>query len=229
MSVYDYTNALENYQAIQDTTSSMAGAKDKLTGELLLSLGVPASYTVGKIAVKKGADLRKLIPKTKRVERDEGEEVEETPEDVAQNEFQAADLPEAPEEMELTDFNAIPQVEHAFQNPLYNQDAEGQGIQENAIEGEEGADAGEGGAEAGEAGAEAGEAGAEAAEAGAEIGADVATTEEVGLGLDAAGAPEVGVVVAVIGGIVAGIEGLKDLFEHHHTPRIVNNLPQMGI
>ena len=188
---------------------------------MLLSLGVPASYTLGKIAVKRRADLRKLIPKTRQITTQEEEQVEQTPENVAQNEFQAAELPTAPEEMEMMDFNAAaPEAEHAFENPLFNQEAQGQGIQENAIEGQ--------GTEAPEAGAEAGEAG-EAAEAGAEVAGDVATTEEKGVGLDAAGLPEVGLVVAVIGGIMAGVEGLKDLFEHHSQPRIVNNLPQMGV
>ena len=201
MSLYEYSNSVSDFQSlISSVPENTSDMKDKMKGELFLSLGVPTGYMAAKAYV--GTAVKNI-----RAKFAGGEEAEAGAEGAEAEEAAPGVIPEG------------------FMGPTAQQ----QMLDFDPEEGMLGAGTGGevAGTEAAAAtkatGAAAGTGDAVGAVAVLAEGGEI--TEEA----TALGGPEVGAVVGVGVLVASAVIGIIDLFKHHADAHIIANLPQLGV
>ena len=259
MSLYEYSNSVNDFQSlIGSVPENVQDMKDKIKGELFLSLGVPGGYMMAK---KFGAaGLKSLKGRFSGDAADQGAQegagepavdegaVEGAPGEVMNPTFEAGIGAEADEY--AIDFTQATPFETTGSGLALPDVWGGTGL---AIRGQVFTEAGEQFGEAqgrniAQAYQQAQGATAEGTEAATAETATAATAGETATaaatgaveGVLAAGGelteettatlgPEVGAIVGVGTLVAAGVMGIIDMFKHHHENEVVANLPQLGV
>ena len=212
MSLYEYSNSVNDFQSlIGSVPENVQDMKDKIKGELFLSLGVPGGYMMAK---KFGAaGLKSLKGRFSGDAADEGAQ-----EGAGEAAVDEGAVEGAGAEADVGQY-VIPEglMGPTAQQQMMDFDPEeGMLAQGTEVATAETATA----VEAGET--------ATAAATGAVEGVLAAggeLTEETTATLG----PEVGAIVGVGTLVAAGVMGIIDMFKHHHEKEVVANLPQLGV